>query len=336
MPIRLGYSNRNCQQVEPDVPGCFLRSGDIAGLGDDDNFFWNVGITLGGIDNGPPAICTTMEAPPADKAKEECILQPGNDYWKAIYGALRSRYRYVVNHSWGDKGVDYVLDIMDQVLKDNPDITLDFMRSLRVSSDHCGFYPRAEQLPRMAKYNMMISCSAGALGRSAPYLKIYGADKAAQISPIRSILNAGIMVVNENEGWDASRGEARPVHMGAMALITRKNNRGDTIAPQEAIDRVTLLKMETVWPSYYVLKEKKIGTLEAGKLADIAVWNKDYFTVPEQELKTVYPVMTILGGKTMVLREEFAKELGTAPVGPQTRFVFTPQQGGVYGGGDGE
>lgn len=329
MPIRFAFSNRFCQQVEPDVPGCFLRAGDFAGLGDDNDYFWNVGITLGGIDNGPPAICTTMEAPPEDKAKEQCILQPGNDYARAIYAGVMSRYRFVVNHSWGDKGIDYVMDIVDQVLKDNPDVTLDFIRSRRMSSDHCGFYPRAEQLPRMRRLGWMVSCSAGALSRSAPYLKIYGADKAAQISPIKSIIDAGVMVVNENEGWDASRGTARPVHLGDMPLLTRKNRNGDVIAPQEAIDRNTLFKMQTVWPSYYVLKEKQIGTLEQGKLADLVVWNKDYFTVPQDEIPTVYPLMTVLGGKTMVLREELATEWNTAPVGHQSKFVFTPG-GGFY------
>lgn len=334
MPIRLGFSNRFCQQVEVDVPGCFLRAGDFAGLGDVNSFFWNVGITLGGIDDGPPAICTSYEYAAEDKAKEDCILQPGNDYAKAIYTALRSRYRYVVNHSYGDKGVDYTMDIMDQVMKDNPDITLDVMRGLHVSSDHCGFYPRADQLPRMKNFQMYLSCSAGVLSRSAPWLKLYGADKANNIAPVKSILNAGILVVNENEGWDVNRnGEARPVHMGDMPLLTRKNSRGEEIAPQEAIDRNTLFKMQTVWPSYYVLKEKEIGTLENGKLADIAVWNKDYFTVPMDDIKTIYPVMTILDGKTVVLREEFAKDIALAPVGPQVKFVFTQQQGGG-GGGD--
>src|SRR5262249_45370607 len=73
-PIRCAFSNRYCQQVETDIPGCFLRAGDFAGLGT--KYFWNVGLTLGGIDNGPPAICTTMEAPKEWKDKEDCIIKP--------------------------------------------------------------------------------------------------------------------------------------------------------------------------------------------------------------------------------------------------------------------
>ena len=80
--------------------------------------------------------------------------------------------------------------------------------------------------------------------------------------------------------------------------------------------------MSTVWPSYYVLKEDEIGTLEPGKFADFVVFNKDYFTVPVEQIPTVFPLMTVLGGKTIVLREEFATELGVPAVGPQMKFRF--------------
>ena len=56
---------------------------------------------------------------------------------------------------------------------------------------------------------------------------------------------------------------------------------GKVYAGREKIDRVTALKMATVWASEYVLKEKVLGSLEPGKLGDLLVLNRDYFTVPE-------------------------------------------------------
>jgi predicted amidohydrolase YtcJ len=327
MPVRFGFSNRYCQQVEVDIPGCFLRAGDYAGLGDENNYFWNVGITLGGIDNGPPAICTTMEAPPEIKAKEDCIIQPGNDYWRAVYAAIRSRYRYVVNHTWGDKGVDYVIDVIDKIMEENPSFTLDFVRSRRYSSDHCGFYPTPSQLPRMAKYNWYVSCASNALTRSAPWLDIYQGDYAGRIAPLASAIKAGVNVTLEAElGLQASRGEeVTSMWLESLPFITRKNRWGDPVAPQEAVDRQTLMKMATTWAAEYVLKEKQIGSLEAGKLADYVVWNKDYFSVPEADLPTVYPLMTVLGGKTMMLREEYARTMGVTPVGLQGKYIFSEE-----------
>ena len=87
---------------------------------------------------------------------------------------------------------------------------------------------------------------------------------------------------------------------------------------------MTVMKMATVWASYYVLKEEELGTLEPGKFADFVVFNKDYFTVPLEELPSVYPLMTVLGGEIVVLREEFARELGVSPIGHQINFKFEP------------
>jgi predicted amidohydrolase YtcJ len=337
MPVRFAFSNRYCQQIEVDIPGCFLRAGDYAGMGDRNSLMWNVGITLGGIDNGPPAICTTMEAPPADKAREDCILKPGNDYWKAVYASIRSRYRYVVNHSWGDGGIQYVLDIIDQVMKEDPQgFSLDFVRSRRYSGDHCGFYPNKSQIPRMAKINWHLSCDPGALSRSAPWLSVYGQDAQNQIAPVKSALDAGIKVGLEEEmGYNLARPDPQIRSMWTVAqpFLTRKA-RGQDIAAQEAIDRNQLFKMATVYAASYVMRENDIGSIEPGKLADLVVWNKDYFTVPLADTATVYPVMTVFNGKPVVLRSEYASVISQPAVGHQPRFNFAQGGGGGQGGGN--
>ena len=319
MPIRFAYADRMCQQVEPDMAGCFIRKGDVAGLGDP--YFWSVGVTLGGIDAGPPQICTTMEAPKEFKDMERCVLEPGNEYYKAIRAAMLSHLRFVVNHDYGDKTMDYVMDIMEEVMKIDPAITLDYVRNMKLTSDHCGFYPRPAQLPRMVNLGMMISCAARIVNRSAPWLKVYGEKNANRIAPVKSALSAGLMVTAEGE-FQAEDGESETVFAQYFPMISRKTDWGKAIAPEEAIDRVTLLKMATVWASIYVMKQKELGTLEPGKHADFLILNKDYFTVPEAQIPTVYPVMTVLGGKTVVLRDEYAKELGVPAVGPQMKFEF--------------
>jgi hypothetical protein len=50
--------------------------------------------------------------------------------------------------------------------------------------------------------------------------------------------------------------------------------------------------------------------------------NKDYFKVPEAEIPTVLPLMVVVGGKTMALRQDLASELNTQPVGKQINFAF--------------
>jgi predicted amidohydrolase YtcJ len=320
MPMRLGFSDRYCNQVEPNVVGCFLRKGDYAGMGS--NYFWNIGMTLGGIDAGPPTICSTMEAPPEYKQQEYCIIEENNHYGRAVYTALRSRYRYAVNHDYGDRGVDIVMDIMEKVIKENPDITLDFMRSQRITSDHCGFYPRPNQVPRMKNLGMIISCNPNFINRSTPWLQVYGDGKAHYISPYKNLVDGGVMVTTEYEGLGLGSGRGPTATTFLYKAISRLNDKNVAIAKDQAIDRVTAMKTTTIWPAYFVLAEKRIGSLEVGKLADFQVLSKDYFTVPETEIPTVLPQMVVLGGKISTLRADLAQELGMQPVGKQIDFTF--------------
>ena len=107
---------------------------------------------------------------------------------------------------------------------------------------------------------------------------------------------------------------------GAVPFMTRKNEMGNDVSPEEAVDRNTLLKMMTSWPARFVMKEKEIGTLENGKYADFLVMNGDLTTAPVEQMASIFPVMTVVGGKVRVLRKEFADELGRPAVGPQINF----------------
>jgi predicted amidohydrolase YtcJ len=150
---------------------------------------------------------------------------------------------------------------------------------------------------------------------------------AKWISPVKSALAAGVKVVYENEQGvtDGNFAYFEP-------FITRKNEQGQLVAPEEAIDRNIVMKMATSWSSEYVLKEDKIGTLEVGKWADFVVLSKDYFTVPVEEIPHLFPVLTAVGGKIRFVREDHAQKLGLKPTGVQLKYNWEP--GGKSRGGE--
>jgi hypothetical protein len=73
------------------------------------------------------------------------------------------------------------------------------------------------------------------------------------------------------------------------------------------------MKMSTIWPAYYALKEKEVGSLEEGKFADFVVIDRDYFSVPENEIEDLQVLMTVLGGKVIFAAPSF---------GPVQRALF--------------
>jgi predicted amidohydrolase YtcJ len=57
--------------------------------------------------------------------------------------------------------------------------------------------------------------------------------------------------------------------------------------------------MHTIWPAYFQLEEKAKGSLEPGKLADLVVIDRDYLTCPEDEIRQIEPLATMVEGKVV-------------------------------------
>ena len=323
MPIRFAYTHwAGFAMGYADSANFYRRMGDMAGHGIGQDRFWEIGVGLGAIDSAMPRICSSMEAPKQHKELEFCQNGPGTRQYESTKTAIANYQRVNVGHAQGDRGVDFFMDAVEAAMKENPSITLDYIRSLRLSSDHCDFYPRIDALPRMAKLGMMLSCDAATLTGSMEWIGpgMYPPIYAAQIAPIASAIRAGVMVTSESDGF-----------AGNLPFLTRANRKGVVVSPNERVDRNTLLKMMTIWPARFTLKEDVLGSLEPGKWADFMILNKDYFEGPPEAIAGIYPLTVAVAGKIIVLREEFAKEIGRNAVGPQIDFS-RPASGGGGGG----
>src|SRR5439155_6944009 len=93
------------------------------------------------------------------------------------------------------------------------------------------------------------------------------------------------------------------------------------------LSRMEALRLFTVGSSWFSTEEDKKGSIQAGKYADLAVLSADYFAIPEEEIKRLESVLTVVNGKVVYAAGDFARYSPPAlPVSPSWSPV------GVYGG----
>jgi predicted amidohydrolase YtcJ len=173
-------------------------------------------------------------------------------------------------------------------------MSLEKMRSLRLQTDHCHSVT-PEQIEIAARIGQTFSCDATEVP-SQVIMEDYGEEYLTMTGPVASMMKAGVRALISEFG---SQSEIRhsPFEDG-VAWMTRMIDGENFGVPEEAVpDRLTLLAMMTRWGSYTLWKEDKIGSIEPGKWADIIILNGDYMEVEVEDLDTLYPLMTLVGGK---------------------------------------
>jgi predicted amidohydrolase YtcJ len=108
-----------------------------------------------------------------------------------------------------------------------------------------------------------------------------------------------------------------------MTRVDRENKK--VYAPDERADRIIQLKALTRWGAYAMLRDNLLGTLEPGKLADFIVLDRDFLTIPEDEIPSIRVLMTAVGGKTVYVAPTFGSEVGIGSIGPTTWKEKVPQ-----------
>lgn len=302
LPVRLGYTHAAGFTSFPNAEGFYERLGPIQGHGTD--HLWVIGATPANTDGAYPNICASIEAPRAIKMREQCFAAPGEYVRRGFEAVVRAGNRITGTHVSGDKGLDQMMDAIE-IASMEAGLTAEQIRAKRHATDHCDFGPRPDQIQRGVRLGLIFSCKANSIygdGLGA-FLADYGEKHITWVSPINSILRAGGKAVIE---LDHHLTDDRNVFFDLQAFVTRKTEDGKVIVPEERVDRVTALKMITSWAAEYVLRENLIGSLEANKWADVIVLDNDYLTVPEEQIKNIKILLTLVGGKVVYSTPEFS------------------------------
>jgi hypothetical protein len=117
--------------------------------------------------------------------------------------------------------------------------------------------------------------------------------------PFKLLADSGVPMGMSSDGMQIS-----PMNpwLGLYYVVTGKNARGDVINAGQTLSRGDALRLYTAANGWFLGEEDVLGTLEVGKYADVAVLSADYFdahAVPDEAIKTVRSVLTLVGGEVV-------------------------------------
>jgi predicted amidohydrolase YtcJ len=129
-----------------------------------------------------------------------------------------------------------------------------------------------------------------------------GPNRLAGAYAWRALIDAGAIIAGGSDA-PVEQGDPRIEFYAAVARKDLKGNSGEGWHPEQAVTRAEALKMFTLWPAYASFREKDLGTIESGKIADFTGFSGDIMTIPEAEILAVEPAITVVGGAVAWQRE---------------------------------
>ena len=143
---------------------------------------------------------------------------------------------------------------------------------------------------------LCLKCARG----SSTYQALFGADYVNHMAPLKTYLDMGIRTTVEADMGDEMLG--RPLWTIGKAVCRCVDGSTRIWNEDQKVSRQDALRMKTTWAAVYVGDEKSLGSLEAGKLADLVVVDGDYMSVPEDQISDLEVILTLVGGKVVYSR----------------------------------
>jgi len=180
--------------------------------------------------------------------------------------------------------IDAFLDQVEAVNKEHP------IKNLRWALVHMNQVNEA-QLGRMKNLGMYLGLSPWGVINSGIMHDLFG-DEAYDMPPMATIQNSGIMW---GFGTDATAANQYLPFTVLYYAVTGKL--GGVKVIRQTISREDALIAYTRKNAFFVFQEDNLGAIQPGKLADMVVLDRDYLTIPADQIKDIKPLITMIGGQ---------------------------------------
>jgi predicted amidohydrolase YtcJ len=207
----------------------------------------------------------------------------GEEYYQAVR-LLAQRGWQVMEHSFDEPNHAARADVWERVNREFP------ITGLRWSIDHVAtIEPRT--IERMKALGVAV--------RAHGWRVLAGMPKGAAGPPYRRLLDSGIRV---GAGLDGA--QAAPINpwLHIAYMVTGRDVRGELINAGQQITRQEAVWLYTGANGWFSRDEAALGTIEPGKLADLAVLSADVFdraAVPDDAIRRIRSVLTLVGGRSV-------------------------------------
>ncbi len=254
-------------------------------------------ITLDGSPQGRTAWRTTPYLIPPDGQNPGYKGYPAIPDTRQVQAYMDKAYANewpVKVHANGDAAIDQMLAALRPVVQKHG------VRPGEAILVH-GQFIRPDQIPQLKELGIFPSMfPMHTFYWGDWYGKIIGSDKAAQISPMRSIMNSGLHVTTHTDAPVALPNLMQVV----WATVNRVSRSGNVIGGGERVTAYEALKMVTLWSAEQFGEADQKGSIEVGKQADFVVLSNNPVAIEPMQINKIVVVETIKNGKTVYVRKE--------------------------------
>ena len=257
----------------------------------------------------------------------EDFLEPRPDFDKALETQLESVVRLLAEKRWPfrlhatyDESIERFLTVFEKVNRDVP------FNGMHWFFDHAETISD-RNIERTVALGGGIAVQHRMAFQGEYFVNRYGAEAAKRTPPIRRMLQMGAKV---GAGTDATRVASFNPYVSIYWLVSGRTVGGLKLyGDANRMSREEALRLYTQGSSWFSTEEDVKGSLAPGKLADFAVLSSDYFSVPEEEIKGLQSVLTVVGGEVVYAAQDFS-HLAPPPLPAALDWAPTAHYGGYH------
>lgn len=234
----------------------------------------------------------------------EDFLQPRPDLPPGTEDELERVVRHLVEHRWPfrlhatyDESISRMLDVFEKVNRDIP------FNGLHWLFDHAETITE-RNIERVKALGGGIAVQHRMAFQGEYFADRYGIEATKHTPPVAKMLAAELPV---GLGTDATRVASYNPWTALYWLVSGRTVGGMAMYDDSArLDRETALMLWTQGSAWFSTEQGKKGQIKVGQLADLAVLSQDYFSVPEEQIKGIESVMTVVDGKVVYAAGSFS------------------------------